>query len=228
MRSAASSVSLPLFFLERILQITIPMTPSTIAPPTPTTTPMTTFLLEEERPDSSWLELSFRPGALVESGLLLAEVEVVGTGVPLMVTIVVTAFSVVELLESDEVGPVVEASVVVVASLVDVGVVETSVDELSEVDVDESDDVGVGVGVDSSVVEVDSEVVDEADSVSELDEDSVVVPGLELDITISPILRTKLPWPAVTATRDREYKKNESEATRMVDSVDSVQGFEER
>lgn len=228
MRSAASSVSLPLFFLERILQIIIPMTPSTIAPPTPTTTPMTTFLLEEERPDSSWLELSFRPGALVESGLLLAEVEVVGTGVPLMVTIVVTAFSVVELLESDEVGPVVEASVVVVASLVDVGVVETSVDELSEVDVDESDDVGVGVGVDSSVVEVDSEVVDEADSVSELDEDSVVVPGLELDITISPIPSTKLPWPAVTATRDREYKKNESEAIRMVDSVDSVQGFEER
>ena len=43
---------------------------------------------------------------------------------------VVTTFAV-ELLESDEVGPVVEASEVVVASLVDVGVVEASVDELS-------------------------------------------------------------------------------------------------
>lgn len=124
---------------------------------------------------------------------------------------VVTTFAV-ELLESDEVGPVVEASEVVVASLVDVGVVEESVDELSEVDVDESD---VEVGVDSADVEVDSEV--EADSVSELDEDSVVVAGLELDITISPISPTMLLWPAVTATRDREYKKNEREATRMMD-----------
>lgn len=123
---------------------------------------------------------------------------------------VVTTFAV-ELLESDEVGPVVEASEVVVASLVDLGVVEASVDELSEVDVDESD---VEVGVDSADVEVDSEV--EADSVSELDEDSVVVAGLELDITRSPISPTKF-WPAVTATRDREYKKNEREATRMVD-----------
>lgn len=128
---------------------------------------------------------------------------------------VVTTFAV-ELLESDEVGPVVEASEVVVASLVDVGVVEASVDELSEVDVDESD---VEVGVDSAVEEVDSEVDSEveADSVSELDEDSVVVAGLELDITRSPKSPTKLLWPAVTATRDREYKKNEREATRMMD-----------
>lgn len=129
---------------------------------------------------------------------------------------VVTTFAV-ELLESDEVGPVVEASEVVVASLVDVGVVEASVDELSEVDVDESD---VEVGVDSAVEEVDSSEVDsevEADSVSELDEDSVVVAGLELDITRSPKSPTKLLWPAVTATRDREYKKNEREATRMMD-----------
>lgn len=83
MRSAASSGSLPLFFLERILQITIPMTASTIAPPTPTTTPMMTFLSDEERPESLEPELSFKPGALVASGL--EEVEVVGTGVPLMV-----------------------------------------------------------------------------------------------------------------------------------------------
>lgn len=127
---------------------------------------------------------------------------------------VVTTFAV-ELLESEV--PVVEASVVVVASLVDVGVVEESVveesvlDELSEVDVDESD---VEVGVDSAVGE-DSEVV--ADSVSELDEDSVVVAAFELGATRSPISPNTLFWPAVTATRDKEYKKNEREAIRMMD-----------
>ena len=234
MRSAASSES-PRFFLERSRQKINPMTPSAMAPPTPTTTPMTTFLFDSERPESSELELesSLRPGALVASpaALVLTEVElmVVGTGVPLIVCTVVTTttwevvlgFEVVVALVF--VGPVVVASLVVVAEVddgssvvvvseldeeVDVGVVSDS--ELEEVEVDSSE---VVVGVSDS--EDEEEVVSEVDSE---DSEEDVAEGAELsDVTRLPISEKAL-CPDVTATRDKEYSKNERLARRMMAS----------
>lgn len=240
MRSAASSES-PRFFLERSRQKINPMTPSAMAPPTPTTTPMTTFLFDSERPESSELELesSLRPGALVASpaALVLTEVEliVVGTGVPLIVCTVVTTttwevvlgFEVVVALVF--VGPVVVASLVV-ASLVVVAEVDdgSSVVVVSELD-DEEVDVGVVSDSEVEEVEVDSsEVVvgvsdseDEEEVVSEVDsEDSEedVAEGAELsDVTRLPISEKAL-CPDVTATRDKEYSKNERLARRMMAS----------
>lgn len=238
MRSAASSES-PRFFLERTRQKTNPMTPSAMAPPTPTTTPMTTFLFDSERPELSELELesSLRPGALVASpaALVLTEVElmVVGTGVPLIVCTVVTTttwevvlgFEVVVALVF--VGPVVVASLVVVAEVED----DSSVVVVSELDEEEVD---VGVVSDSEVEEVevgssevvvevsDSEDEEEEEVVSEVDsEDSEVdvAEGAELsDVTRSPISETKALCPDVTATRDKEYSKNERLARRMMAS----------
>lgn len=196
---------------------------------------MTTFLFDSERPESSELELesSLRPGALVASpaALVLTEVEliVVGTGVPLIVCTVVTTttwevvlgFEVVVALVF--VGPVVVASLVVVAEVDD----GSSVVVVSELD--EEVDVGVvsdseveGVEVDSSEVVVGvSDSEDEEEVVSEVDsEDSEedVAEGAELsDVTRLPISEKAL-CPDVTATRDKEYIKNERLARRMMAS----------
>lgn len=197
---------------------------------------MTTFLFDSERPESSELELesSLRPGALVASpaALVLTEVEliVVGTGVPLIVCTVVTTttwevvlgFEVVVALVF--VGPVVVASLVVVAEVddgssvvvvselddeeVDVGVVSDS--EVEEVEVDSSE---VVVGVSDS--EDEEEVVSEVDSE---DSEEDVAEGAELsDVTRLPISEKAL-CPDVTATRDKEYSKNERLARRMMAS----------
>lgn len=235
MRSAASSES-PRFFLERSRQKTNPMTLSAMAPPTPTTTPMTTFLFDSERPELSELELesSLRPGALVASpaALVLTEVElmVVGTGVPLIVCTVVTTttwevvlgFEVVVALVF--VGPVVVASLVVVAEVDD----GSSVVVVSELDEEEVD---VGVVSDSEVEEVEvgsSEVVEVSDSedeeeevvvASEVDSEVGVAEGAELsDVARSLTSETKALCPDVTATRDKEYRKNERLARRMMAS----------
>lgn len=213
------------------------MTPSAMAPPTPTTTPMTTFLFDSERPELSELEpeSSLRPGALVASpaALVLTEVElmVVETGVPLIVCTVVTTttwevvlgFEVVVALVF--VGPVVVASLVVVAE-VDDGSSVVVVSELDEEEVDvgvvsDSEVEEVEVGSSELVVEVsdseDEEVVSEVDS--EVDSDVGVAEGAELsDVTRSPISETKALCPDVTATRDKEYSKNERLARRMMAS----------
>lgn len=229
MRSAASSES-PRFFLERRRQKTNPITPITMAPPTPTTTPMTTFLFDSERPPSeSELESSLRPGELVASpaALVLTEVElmVVGTGVPLMVWTVVTTTTWEVVLGFEVVvapvfvGPVVVASLVVVAEVED----GPSVVVVSELDEEEVD---VGVVSDSDVdeAEVDaSEVVvgvsdseDEEDE--EVDSEVDVAEGAELsDVTRSLISETTALCPEVTATRDREYSKNERLARRIME-----------
>lgn len=233
MRSAASSVS-PRFFLERRRQKTNPITPITMAPPTPTTTPMTTFLFDSERPPSeSELESSLRPGALVASpaALVLTEVElmVVGTGVPLMVWTVVTTTTWEVVLGFEVVVAPVLVGPVVVESLVAVAEVEEgpSVVVVSELD-DEEVDVGVVCDSEVDEVEVDSsEVVvgvsdsedEEDEDVSEVDSGVDVAEGTELsDVTMSLISETTALCPEVTATRDREYSKNERLARRMMAS----------
>lgn len=67
-------------------QITMPMIPITRAPPTPTTTPMTTFLFDSDKPESleSFSE-PLRLGELVAAVSLAVVDMVVGTGVPLTV-----------------------------------------------------------------------------------------------------------------------------------------------
>jgi len=117
------------------------------------------------------------------------------------------------------VGPVVVASLVVVAEVED----GPSVVVVSELDEEEVD---VGVVSDSDVdeAEVDaSEVVvgvsdseDEEDE--EVDSEVDVAEGAELsDVTRSLISETTALCPEVTATRDREYSKNERLARRIME-----------
>lgn len=172
-----------------------------------------------------------RPGELVASpaALVLTEVElmVVETGVPLMVWTVVTTTTWEVVLGFEVVvapvfvGPVVVASLVVVAEVED-GPSVVVVSELDEeVEVGVSDPEVDEVEVDSSevVVGVSDSEDEEDEEVSEVDSDVDVAEGAELsDVARSLISETTALCPEVTATRDREYSKNERLARRMMAS----------
>lgn len=166
---------------------------------------MMTFLSWEDRPESllSLLEV-LREGELVDAASSAALVMVVGRGVPLMVWIVVIVLGA-AVVWSEVVVPVLDESVVVVASELDVEVVESE----------------VGVGLGESVVEV---------SVGVGEEDSLVLVSVAesvVDVSVGdaealpefkklPTSETKALWPEVTATSDKEYSRKERLAIRIV------------
>jgi hypothetical protein len=155
------------------------MAPIKIAPPTPTTTPMMIFFWFESRPESELSEEDpLKPGDSVAS-LASVLVNVVGTGVPSMVCVVVMVLTVGGLvvdgsLSSDALVVVVVGSVVVLSSPVEVGSSVVCVgSSVVVVEVSSSVDVGAGVDVGSSSVDVEVgssvSVVDESLSVSVAD-----------------------------------------------------------
>lgn len=109
-----------------------------------------------------------------------------------------------EVLEAVEVGSeVVVASLVAVAE-VDEGSVEEAVSELEVEEVEDVEDssVVVGVALDSAVVEDSLSEEEEDVDVAASEEESAVMEGVASELTRSPV--SKKPWPAVTATWDRE------------------------
>ena len=82
MRSSRSSAC---FLRPQILQATNASAPRTIAPPTPTTTPMTVFLVSGVMPEGWLLPLLARPGVVV---LVVWVVRVVATPLPSTVVII--------------------------------------------------------------------------------------------------------------------------------------------
>lgn len=159
-----------------------------------------------------------REGVLV-AWLASSLVMVVGKGVPLMVWVVVMVLGV-EVVGSEVVEPVVVGSEVVVASWLEDGVDEESVEEVESVVEEDESVVEVGVAEDCVIVGDEVSETDVLDSVADSEVEVSVVSVEEAEALPEgrrlPTSETKALWPAVTVTSDREYRKNENFEIRIL------------